>query len=64
MHDLQVECGDPEVSRKVEERIAALHQSWTLRSGGSGSGGAAGGRCGGQVRLSFYEKRQRQTWFR
>ena len=55
----QVECGDPEVSRKVEERIAALHQSWVLRSGGGGSGAA-----GGQVRLSFYEKRQRQTWFR
>ena len=48
-----MECGDPEVGRRVEERAAAF-AAWALRNPGKR----------GQVRLSFYEKRQRQSWFR
>lgn len=49
---MQVECGDAEVSRRVEERIAQFH-SWVQKNPGKR----------GQVCLSFYEKRQRQSWF-
>lgn len=47
-----VECGDPEVSRKVEEKIGQFG-AWVQRNPGKR----------GQVCLSFYEKRQRQSWF-
>ncbi|KAL4419641.1 hypothetical protein ABPG77_008582 [Micractinium sp. CCAP 211/92] len=47
-----VECGDPEVSKRVEEKIGQFH-SWVQKNPGKR----------GQVCLSFYEKRQRQSWF-
>ncbi|PSC69772.1 Meiotically up-regulated 66 [Micractinium conductrix] len=47
-----VECGDAEVSRRVDEHIAQF-LAWLQRNPGKR----------GQVCLSFYEKRQRQSWF-
>lgn len=48
-----MECGDLEVERRVEERVAQF-AGWASKHPGKK----------GQVCLSFYEKRQRQSWFR
>ncbi|KAI3426852.1 hypothetical protein D9Q98_006798 [Chlorella vulgaris] len=47
-----VECGDAEAARRIEEKVTQF-VSWAQRNPGTR----------GQVCLSFYEKRQRQSWF-
>ena len=49
----QVECGDAEAARRIEERIGVF-AAWAQRNPGKR----------GRLLLSFYEKRQRQSWFR
>ena len=50
----QVQCGDPGVERKVEEKISQF-QAWVQRHPGRK----------GAVVLSFFERRAKQaSWFR